>query len=275
MQYAMLLVFVLAASYCGWFWLVKDQVLSENTATWGSFGDYIGGIMNPVVALLALYWLTQSISIQKQELHDTRLVLEGQAKASELKRFEDTFFALLSEHNSLLSGLKEVPQNVMGFNQVHTRLFSRTNRIEEAKDSLEDRDNVVGHYFRLLFQILKFVAIKCPETTCTIAQLVSSEPQTKPSESEKFYTNILRAALDTRASQLLAINCYATSPDSSFYSYRRLIERYAFLEHMPFVVNGHDPHQALLQAYEIYDQSAFGRSDYVEHLKSLGYFHAP
>lgn len=39
---------------------------------WGTFGDYFGGLMNPVVAFAAFYWLTQSVKLQKTALKETR-----------------------------------------------------------------------------------------------------------------------------------------------------------------------------------------------------------
>ncbi len=49
---------------------------------WGQFGDYVGGLLNPVVAFAAFYWLTQSVKLQKKELAETRTALEQQAEAS-------------------------------------------------------------------------------------------------------------------------------------------------------------------------------------------------
>ncbi|HAV2819125.1 putative phage abortive infection protein [Acinetobacter baumannii] len=46
---------------------------------WGTFGDFVGGTLNPVLAALAFYWLTSSIRLQIQELRDTRGVLEETA----------------------------------------------------------------------------------------------------------------------------------------------------------------------------------------------------
>lgn len=50
---------------------------------WGQFGDFIGGIMNPLVAFAAFYWLTQSVKLQKQELAETR---EELAKSADAQR---------------------------------------------------------------------------------------------------------------------------------------------------------------------------------------------
>src|SRR5580765_4092605 len=248
--YAVGLAFILTAIYACWFFMMKRQPLSADSSTWGSFGDFVGGVMNPIVALVALYWLTRSISIQKQELHDTRTVLEEQTKSGEIKRFEETFFSLLGEHNSLLESLRNTPDDRLGVLEVRSYVFGRSANIEEAKRYLSEKDLVIGHYFRLLYQIMKFIALKCPSSTCGQWQFKSMESQSNPSPEEKFYSNILRSALDARTSQLLAINCYSIGPNDSYYAYRRLIERYAFLEHMPFKAPGKDPSPVLLDAYD-------------------------
>jgi hypothetical protein len=49
------------AAYLGYFALAINAPRSTDPASWGQFGDYIGGILNPVIALFAFYWLTQSI----------------------------------------------------------------------------------------------------------------------------------------------------------------------------------------------------------------------
>ena len=78
-------------SYVLWFWLLKGQAVSTTTETWGQLGDYVGGLLNPVVAYFAFYWLTKSVALQKEELADTRQALqessvsqEKQAKAANI-----------------------------------------------------------------------------------------------------------------------------------------------------------------------------------------------
>lgn len=264
LRYAIVLVISLIFVYVVWFGLWNHQPLSEDAGKWGAFGDFIGGLMNPIVALLALYWLTQSIAVQKQELKDTRTVLEAQAEANEVKRFEDTFFALLAEHNSLLSKASPDVRAILN------KIFYKTDDLDAANETLKSHDDDVGHYFRVLYQVMKFIAIKCPGTTCTLPQLETDSPQGAPSEQEKFYSNILRSALDTKTSQLLAINCFCTDSKNSYFKYRRLVERYAFLEHMPFIGIGHNYSNILRSVYEKFEKGAFGNSDYVKELDLLG-----
>lgn len=58
---------------------------SSGAESWGQFGDYVGGVLNPLVAFLALYWLTQSVVIQRTELHETRVALSESAKSQSLQ----------------------------------------------------------------------------------------------------------------------------------------------------------------------------------------------
>lgn len=67
--------------YCYIFGFEDWSGISRKTDAWGQLGDYVGGLLNPVVAFAAFYWLTRSVQIQKQELSDTKKSLAESAKA--------------------------------------------------------------------------------------------------------------------------------------------------------------------------------------------------
>lgn len=73
-MFVIIVAAVLPIIYMIWF-LANNHTLSTDTSDWGAFGDYIGGLLNPLVAFFAFYWLTQSIRIQKEELTYTRETL--------------------------------------------------------------------------------------------------------------------------------------------------------------------------------------------------------
>ena len=50
--------------------------LSEKNEVWGTFGDYFGGILNPVIAAFAFYLIAKTYELQKRELEATRSLLE-------------------------------------------------------------------------------------------------------------------------------------------------------------------------------------------------------
>lgn len=68
----------LAAAYVIYFWALPR---TNDPDKWGTFGDFFGGLMNPLVAFAAFYWLTQSVKLQKKELAETKAALVESAAA--------------------------------------------------------------------------------------------------------------------------------------------------------------------------------------------------
>ena len=50
--------------------------LSDKNEVWGTFGDYFGGILNPVIAAFAFYLIAKTYELQKRELEETRKLLK-------------------------------------------------------------------------------------------------------------------------------------------------------------------------------------------------------
>lgn len=71
----------LAAAYVIYFWALPR---TNDPDKWGTFGDFFGGLMNPLVAFAAFYWLTQSVKLQKKELAETKDALRDAAIAQSL-----------------------------------------------------------------------------------------------------------------------------------------------------------------------------------------------
>lgn len=55
---------------------------SQNPGDWGTIGDYFGGMLNPLVSALALFFLIKAYVTQKEELRETRRVLEETEKSN-------------------------------------------------------------------------------------------------------------------------------------------------------------------------------------------------
>jgi hypothetical protein len=72
---------------------------SDDLSSWGQFGDYIGGLLNPLVATFALVALVISVRIQKTELTETRTALERQGSV-------DILFSLLQQHRELVNSVR-------------------------------------------------------------------------------------------------------------------------------------------------------------------------
>ncbi|MFM2625648.1 putative phage abortive infection protein [Vibrio owensii] len=251
---ALVIIAIIPLGYLAWFWGINDYELSKDVSNWGVFGDFIGGILNPLIALLAFYWLTMSVLIQKTELSETQQILNQtlnsqleQSLTQKQKRFEDSFYALLEQMNNVYQQLLTVPDENKKINSNLNHLardiltYSYNNPLEMKSTKMRSSNHECNHLFRLIYQLLKFVYSYHHEldAKCTI-------------KSEKFYTNILRSFIDKNTLVLLAVNCVKSSEPDDFEKYRFLIERYELLEHFEFS----DVWQERL--IEMYSPRAFG-----------------
>jgi hypothetical protein len=69
--------------------------VSSNQATWGQFGDFVGGTINPIAAVVTVWLLWRTYQTQRKELEEARkLLLAQNAHLSTQARLSDTERAL-------------------------------------------------------------------------------------------------------------------------------------------------------------------------------------
>lgn len=90
---------ILLISYFSWF-IYHSIPVSINSGDWGTLGDFIGGILNPIIAFSAFYWLTKSVRIQKEELVETRATLDDTLAAQSAQIKISAYTALISSATS-------------------------------------------------------------------------------------------------------------------------------------------------------------------------------
>lgn len=62
-------------------WYFQSQSISANTASWGEFGDFVGGLLNPIMGFLAVIGLFWTIYLNQVELALTRDELRNSSRA--------------------------------------------------------------------------------------------------------------------------------------------------------------------------------------------------
>ncbi len=216
--------------------------LSEDSGDWGTFGDYVGGLLNPFLSFLALIVLLRTYSTQRKELEETQKILNEQKETQKRQQFESTFFELLKMHNETLDKV----QNLLSLEQIVCDLdsadpysrFPKTIHISGlwhylplAKKELE-KTYSYQHYFRTLYQLLEFIAVHSESSIDSELNVEDIEKDTV-SNNEKMYSNIVRALLPNDVINLLAIDCFCDK-ESHYTKYKLLIERYAFFEYASF-----------------------------------------
>lgn len=176
----------------------KNLSVTNDSATWGTFGDYLGGTLNPIISFLALIGLLYTIHQQAQEMQATREELkqaaeqqrqqvEQQSRQSEifnLQQFESTFFSLLEQHNKIVETLVKNIDGINKYNPAHDNKDSFINEIYEKyskiyqsnvcdnqiKINLYIANNIqqnleLKRYFIVLFQILKLISLNLSKDT--------------------------------------------------------------------------------------------------------------
>jgi uncharacterized membrane protein len=226
----------------------SGPIIAEHTA-WGVFGDFIGGLLNPIFALFAFFALLITIHIQSKELafsteqlEKSAKALADQNKALQLQNFESTFFQMVRLHNDIVKNMyfRDLgigPNELRGRDcfKEYYRMF-RINydhalshaKVQDPLVIIEDayeaffleRQADVGHYFRNLYTVFKFV-------------------DRSAIENKKHYTSIVRAQLSSYELALFFYNCLWHIGRKKF---KEIVEKYELLENMDLalIVNPKD-----------------------------------
>lgn len=142
----------------------------------GTFGDFLGGTLNPIFTFLTFIGLLVTIFIQRKELSLTRIELSKTAKAASIQTAESSIFNLINLHRKIFSEItNEIPERKGATNQKKqyksVDAFNRLLASQESdskpikKDDLvyykyatnKEKNHVFGPYFRVLYQILNTI----------------------------------------------------------------------------------------------------------------------
>lgn len=230
-------------------WFNRDTPVT--TSDLGTFGDFLGGLLNPIIAFLALVWLRESVRLQKEELSGAKEILSNQ-------QFDTTFFNLLNNIEVSLSRLRDYQGGEhinVGIKWVLYRSID-ADCLATSLEIISSNNNIIGDYHRKIYWILKYIAIKKGGASADINNDFFSLPV---SEDEKFYSAIVRSSIGDFEARLLMLNCLQEDGKANFDKFKKLVERYAFLEHMT-LFDGTTELSILTQAAKHYENNAFGNN---------------
>lgn len=236
--FILVLVLGLWFLYPWWSYFYKDHFYNTELSEMGVFGDSYGAL-NTLFSALAFTGIIASIYFQREELKATREELEAtrremksqgeqfeaQTKALNLQVFENTFFNMLKLYNDIVESMvmrKPNGEELHG-RRVFNMLCDKYRRLRYSEGNVIDvivaydnfyarHEDAVGNYFRVLYQIIRFV-----------------DSSLLKEEEKKVYVNILRAQLSIGETILLCLNCLSQHGRDN---HKPLIEKYSILEHI-------------------------------------------
>lgn len=232
------------------------NLFSLGTSNFGEWGDFFGGVLNPLLTFLMFMGLLITIALQQRELREARIQFERSADALSAQKttsvkqtYETTFFNLVASLNDAANHLdlrKEDGTLTTGrdcFGPFYTRLSKvYKEKLEKHSNSHDDSDLLnwsfdlflqrneqnLSHYFRIVSETIKQI-------------------DKAPSE-HTVYANIIAAQLSNRELCLVFYYCAAKKDDAM----SSIADKYSMFSALPYEYLLNDQHVKLV------GKSAFG-----------------
>lgn len=292
---SMLLAFGLAGYLLFHYLSHNGSTLPTDLTKLGPLGDYIGGLLNPTIAGLALLWLIYSVSIQITELRKTNEALEAtlqtakdQQKQVSIQNFESLFFQLLRTKDDALNDIihsKTVPKKYdskispipefalekcksVDAIKMHIINFKSSTTLDWLAYYEKNMLDFTGSYFRICYQIVKLIDQN--ENLKTELSLDTNK-ENQYSPEQKKYFDIFRATLTKHETEAFFFNCLNEYGNKKF---KKLIEKYGLFEPLPIDLNHNELqiHRLTRYAYQ-FDQIIFEKNtswiNYYNDLKKI------
>lgn len=130
----------LLIAYIGYFAVYLGQNPAKDADKWGQFGDFFGGILNPLMAFAAFYWLTKSVKIQHTELADTKIALQEASHAQTLQAKNSDLQVAIAARTSLVTALQSQIDGIA------KELESRDREQDKLKIHITEIDKKINKY---------------------------------------------------------------------------------------------------------------------------------
>lgn len=165
--------------------------ISSSVSEWGQFGDYLGGILNPIFGLISVVIISAT--------------LQSQVRAARKQEFDNQFFSLLSLYDSVLQSIDRHSSrdgSVRKGRDCFYLFYKDIVRISEKNkvplsvaylSFLEVRGWEIEHYFRTVYHLFKHV--KDGQTASLVEE----------SEKKKYY-DLIKSQISQHELILLWLN---------------------------------------------------------------------
>jgi Putative phage abortive infection protein len=217
-----------------------DKFTLNNLSSLGSYWQGSVASLFSLGAFLLIYatFLAEQkqIAQQDKELEDQKHQFQLQQESIKRQNFESSFFQLLGLHNELVAGMLHIngPRGRQCFSAYYsnfgdareqwirrrhqistpfavplTPYNTKAEIIAYYDDYYREREANLGHYFRNLYHIIKFV-------------------KTSDEQNKRRYTSLVRAQLSKYELFFLFYNCLSSYGEG----FKPLIEEFGLLEHL-------------------------------------------
>lgn len=272
------------------FALPVDDKGQNSIGAWGTFGDYFGGTLNPILAFCSFLALLYTINLQNQQLKKTdeqlkqnKTALEQNARALEFNNQELKNSNQQLELSAKAQAEMEKTQKIQQFEGLFTFMLGE---LSDFKKSINDKRFNIGNYidyneysYVYSFNIIRGMLAEDSEPISffiylyQILRLIDTQDNNFFSfQRKKQYSNLVRASIDDNSLKLLFLNCINRSIENNNDEFINLLEKFEFFEHLE-VGFGYNARKDLIYYSAFYNKKVFGDSKNLK--RALGYLINP
>lgn len=205
---------------------LRNHVFAESSEDFGVFGDYIGGTLGTIVGAISIFlvYITYTSQVKFARKQD---------ESMKRQQFETTYFSLLEQQQIIRSQLKgkigdDTYDGILFLQGLKSQLADAISELNYIQDEISENNKIMlknkvnqlyldfflpnvsnlGHYFRHLYHILKYI---------DDSQMLDS----------KKYADLLQSQLSNDELYLLAVNGISNCGRRKMLP---LMDKYGFLE---------------------------------------------
>lgn len=154
--------------------------LSNDKGDWGVFGDFVGGLSNPIITFITMCMLIKSIDLQREANNAVIEQNDSIKKTEEIRSFESTFFNLIEIMKQEFSNIHVVNSEIDARGSAaitHIEQYLRS--IATAQDTHETQTSI-SKEFEQLDDSLNMSLFSAIRSFCTLIRFTTeNHPQGK------------------------------------------------------------------------------------------------
>ncbi|MBB1315758.1 MULTISPECIES: hypothetical protein [Aliivibrio] len=140
-------------SYWYNFSYLHSYVISKNPGDWGVLGDFLGGVLNPILTFFTIVLLVSSLNLQRESNNHLKLEIEKSEHFEKIRSFESRFFNMIDSQKVLFESFKlefvdSVRHSSSAVNELESILIDikqangSISQIKRAIEAFDDNDQI-------------------------------------------------------------------------------------------------------------------------------------
>jgi len=148
-----------------------NGTISDSTEVWGQFGDYLGGVLNPILSFISIVLLIRSLDFQREANNSLIKENKRQEQLEEQRKFEIKFYNMIETQKVIFDSffitiLSDEFKSTSAVTKLENIIFDlieksySKDKIREVICGIDDDDNIysVVRRFHLILNLTDSLA---------------------------------------------------------------------------------------------------------------------